>query len=130
MEKKCCGTNSCCCTNENIKCDCSIMHIEQVTNVKNNLIKEDKFSNLLNLYKLFSDQTRLKILLALEIEPLCVCDIANVLNMTKSAVSHQLKILRENNLITFDKKGKNCYYYLADDHVKKIIDIAIEHIEE
>ncbi len=122
--------DKCCCNDDNIKCDCDIMHHAQVENVKNNILCTEKVNNLSNLYKVFSDQTRLKILLALEIESLCVCDIANVLNMTKSAVSHQLKVLRDNNLIKFDKKGKSCYYFLADDHVKKIIDLAIEHLEE
>ncbi|MFI3329562.1 MAG: metalloregulator ArsR/SmtB family transcription factor [bacterium] len=119
-----------CCTDDKAKCDCAIIHHNQVENVRNNIFNDEKIIKLSNLYKVFSDQTRLNILLALEIETLCVCDIANVLNMTKSAVSHQLKILRENNLIKFDKKGKSCYYFLADEHVKKIIDIAVDHIEE
>ncbi len=129
MECKC-GIGECCCSNDNIKCDCAVIHFEEVKKVKENLLNIDKTNKLTNLYKLFSDTTRLRILLALEIEPLCVCDVANVLDMTKSAVSHQLKILRENNLVKFDKKGKSSYYSLADDHVKKIIDIALEHVEE
>lgn len=130
MENKCCSSNTCCCTNDNAKCDCDIIHQNEVNKVKMNLLDNDKTIKLSNLYKMFSDQTRLKILLSLEIERLCVCDIANVLNMTKSAISHQLKVLRENNLIKFSKEGKNCYYSLADDHVKKLIDIALEHIME
>ncbi len=129
--KKCgCNNTSCCCMSDDIKCDCAILHHDSVEKVKNNIIDNDKITSIVNLYKVFSDQTRLKILLALEIEPLCVCDIANVLNMTKSAVSHQLKVLRESNLVTFDKKGKSSFYTLSDDHVKKLIDITIEHIEE
>ncbi|MFI3329279.1 MAG: metalloregulator ArsR/SmtB family transcription factor [bacterium] len=118
--------DSCCCNN--IKCDCNILHHDAVENVKNNMIKKETIVKLNNLYKLFADETRLKIMLALEIESLCVCDIANVLDMTKSAVSHQLKVLRENNVVTFDKKGKSCYYKLADDHVKSLVDLALEHI--
>lgn len=129
MTNKCCNGNDCCCTNDKIKCDCAIIHHEQVTKVKENLLDEQKTIKLVNFYKMLADQTRLKILLALEIEPLCVCDIANVLNMTKSAVSHQLKVLRENNLVSFDKEGKNSYYSLTDSCVKKIIETAIFHIE-
>lgn len=130
MENKCGCSENCCCTNDNAKCDCDIIHQEQVGNVKKNLLGNEKTIKLATLYKMFSDQTRLKILLSLEIERLCVCDIANVLNMTKSAVSHQLKVLRENNLVKFVKEGKNCYYSLADDHVKKLIEIALEHVME
>ncbi len=130
MEIKCGCSSNCCCTNDNIKCDCDIIHEKEVNNVKSNLIDNTKIVSLVTLYKMFADQTRLKILLALEIERLCVCDISNVLNMTKSAVSHQLKVLRENNLVKFEKVGKNCYYTLADNHIKKLIDIALEHVEE
>ncbi len=130
MKNKCGCGETCCCSVYNAKCDCDIIHKEQVDKVKKNLLNSNDTNDLVNLYKLFADQTRLKILLALEIEELCVCDISNVLNMTKSAVSHQLKVLRENNLIKFNKIGKNCYYTLADDHVKQVIDIALEHIKE
>lgn len=111
-------------------CDCTIIHQKEVCEVKQKLLSTDEINDLVLLYKVFSDETRLKILLSLEIETLCVCDIANVLDMTKSAISHQLKVLREFNLVKFDKVGKSCYYSLADDHVKKLIDIALEHVEE
>lgn len=111
-------------------CDCNIIHHEQVGKVKESLLINHKINDMVLLYKMFSDETRLKILLSLEIEKLCVCDIANVLDMTKSAVSHQLRVLREVNLVKFEKVGKSSYYSLADDHVKKLIDIALEHVEE
>lgn len=119
--------DNCCCINK-IQCDCDILHADAVNNVKNTIINDETILKLCNMYKILSDNTRLKICLALEIEKLCVCDIANVLNMTKSAVSHQLKVLRENNLVTFSKVGKNSYYELADEHVKQIIDITLEHV--
>lgn len=125
MSKCCCG-ESCCCTNDSIKCDCAIIHKEQVDNVNNNILNNENVNNLCELYKVFSDPTRLKILLALEIERLCVCDIANVLNMTKSAVSHQLKVLREKDLIKFDKEGKNSFYSLANDNIKEIIKVTLK----
>ena len=73
---------------------------------------------------------RVSILFAIDGEPMCVCDIANLLGMTKSAVSHQLKILRQSDLVTYRKSGKNVFYSLADDHVRDIIEKALEHIKE
>ena len=83
-----------------------------------------------DFYKALSDSTRIKIINVLEQEELCVCDIAVILNMTKSAVSHQLKNLREMNLIKSRKQGKEVLYSLADVHVKEVFDISLEHILE
>ncbi len=85
---------------------------------------------LSDLFKIFADATRTKILFALDGGQMCVCDIASAIGMTKSAVSHQLKILRQNKLVTYRKSGKNVIYSLADDHVKSIIELALEHIKE
>ena len=82
------------------------------------------------LFKVFGDGTRIRIMAALNCREMCVCDIAVLLDMTKSAVSHQLKVLRDNNLVKFQKKGKHAYYSLADGHVKEILDVAQEHINE
>lgn len=126
-----CNCNTICkCSKDNKCCDCSVINVEKVNKVKENIIDNNLNIKLSNIFKIFSDQTRLRILTALEIEELCVYDIANVLNMTKSTVSHQLKILRENNLVKFNKVGKTSYYSLADEHVKLIIDIALEHVNE
>ena len=97
---------------------------------RSSLPKENKIVTLSELFKLFGDSTRLKILFALDGGPLCVCEIAEVLNMSKSRVSHQLKLLRQSNLIRCERQGKNAYYQLADGHVKDIIEKALEHIEE
>ena len=89
-----------------------------------------KGTMLADFFKILSDSTRVKIVSILEANELCVCDICNVLNMTKSAVSHQLKNLREMNLVKCRKVGKEVWYALADDHVKKVFDVALEHIRE
>ena len=88
----------------------------------------DDFFNLAELYKTFSDPTRVKILWALFCHRMCVCDLAVLLNMTKSAISHQLKTLRLSNLVKYQKQGKVVYYFLADDHVKDIFEKGFEHI--
>ena len=86
--------------------------------------------DLSDFFKVFGDSTRLGILFAIDKSPMCVCDISSVLGMTKSAVSHQLKILRQNKLVKYRKAGKNVFYELSDDHVRDIIEKALEHIEE
>jgi ArsR family transcriptional regulator len=91
---------------------------------------EDVLYDLSDFFKIFGDSTRISILFAIDGEPMCVCDIAALLGMTKSAVSHQLKIIRQSALITYRKSGKNVYYTLADDHVRDIIEKALEHIKE
>ena len=103
---------------------------ELIKTRREELPREEKLCKLSDLFKLFGDGTRLKILFSLDSGPLCVCDIAEVLGMTKSAVSHQLKTLRQSDLIRSERQGKNVYYYLADGHVKDIIEKALEHIEE
>ena len=86
--------------------------------------------DLADFFKILGDSTRMSILYAIDGEPMCVCDIAELLGMTKSAVSHQLKILRQSDLITYKKVGKNVFYTLSDDHVRDIIEKALEHIKE
>ena len=95
-----------------------------------NEVDENILCDLAELFKIFGDSTRVKILHALEKHELCVCDLANLLSMTKSAISHQLQSLRLSNLVKFRKEGQVVYYSLADDHVKAILDIGFEHIFE
>jgi ArsR family transcriptional regulator len=92
--------------------------------------KSEDFYDLADLYKMFADSTRVRILWALSCEEMCVCDLAVLLGMTKSAVSHQLKSLRLSNLVKYDKQGKVVYYSLSDDHVKDIFEKGFEHIKE
>ena len=101
----------------------------ELARAKSALPSGDLLYELSDFFSIFADPTRLKILFTIE-EPMCVCDIAEVLGMTKSAVSHQLKILRQSDLVKYRKNGKNVFYSLADEHVKVIIEYALEHIKE
>ena len=92
--------------------------------------KEEMLYDLADFFKIFADSTRIKILVALDKEPLCVCEISELLSMSSSAVSHQLKSLRQSNLIRSSRQGKNIIYSLADSHVRDIIEKAIEHLNE
>ncbi len=111
-------------------CDCEEVHSEVVKNKREVMPEEETLYELADFFKIFGDSTRMSILFAIDGEPMCVCDIAALLGMTKSAVSHQLKILRQSDLITYRKSGKNVFYTLADDHVRDIIEKALEHIKE
>ena len=115
---------------EQIACDCEVIHEEVVNRVRASMPDSGNFYDLANLYKMFADNTRVRILWAISCEEMCVCDLAVLLGMTKSAISHQLKLLRMSNLVKFDKQGKVVYYSLADSHVKDIFEKGFEHIEE
>jgi ArsR family transcriptional regulator len=106
------------------------IHQDIVARVSAVMPDNGDFYNLANLYKMFADSTRVKILWALSCSSMCVCDLAVLLGMTKSAISHQLKLLRLSNLVNFEKQGKVVYYSLADDHVKDIFEKGFEHIKE
>ena len=110
-------------------CDCNIIHEESVNNVKNNMPSENTFNHLADLFKLIGDTTRCRILFALDKNEMCVCDIANVLNMTKSSISHQLAILRSAGIVNFRRDGREIYYRLDDEHITKLYEIGILHIE-
>ena len=94
------------------------------------MISEEMLFDLADFYKIFGDTTRVKILYALDKSELCVCDISLLLGMSVSAVSHQLKTLRDSNLVKTKREGKVIYYSLSDDHVKSILECGIEHLEE
>lgn len=111
-------------------CDCEIIHEDVVRDVRGKCLDKDTYNSLATLFKLFGDGTRLQILHALEQHELCVCDLAALLGVTKSAVSHQLKSLRLARLVKQRRDGQNVYYSLADEHVKKILDMGYEHISE
>ncbi len=95
-----------------------------------NELKGNELIKLTNLYKEFSDPTRVRIMMLLLNLEACVQDIANILNMTQSAVSHQLKLLKSEDLVKSRREGKNIYYSLADEHVRSIISMGLEHIRE
>ena len=111
-----------------ITCECEAIHEEVVNEVSGMMPPVRDFFDLSDLYKAFSDPTRVKILWALHCHEMCVCDLAVLLDMTKSAISHQLKTLRMSNLVKFQKQGKVVYYSLADNHVKDIFEKGFEHI--
>ena len=115
---------------EILACENDDIHPETVTRVRSLMPAPDDFYDLAELYKMFSDSTRLKILWALSNSRMCVCDLADLLGMTKSAISHQLKSLRLSNLVKYAKTGKNVWYSLADSHVKGIFTKGFEHIKE
>ena len=116
--------------NENIVCDCDVIHQDVVDKVTALMPESGEFRDLANLYKMFSDNTRVKIMWALSCHDMCVCDLAVLLNMTKSAISHQLKSLRLTNLVKSEKQGKVVFYSLADDHVRDIFEKGFEHVRE
>ena len=111
-------------------CDCTVVHEDAVREAKGKMIAKEKIDALSALFKILGDPTRIKILCALDSGELCVCDIANILDMTKSAVSHQLSLLRSADLVRFRRCGKEVYYSLADDHVRRIYEMGAEHIAE
>ena len=111
-------------------CDCDSIHTENVAIAKSKMLDDDTLSKMTNFYKALADSTRTKIINLLEKSELCVCDISVILNMTKSAVSHQLKYLRQMNLIKSKRRGKEIWYTLADNHVSEVFDISLEHIME
>ena len=115
---------------EKFTCDIDAIHKDLVNNLSNCLPEDTTLNSLSEFFKIFSDKTRLKILWLLDKEELCVCDIAYLLDMTKSAVSHQLKILRLANLVKNRRSGKEVYYKLSDNHIEQIFETALCHITE
>jgi ArsR family transcriptional regulator, lead/cadmium/zinc/bismuth-responsive transcriptional repressor len=111
-------------------CNCNVIHEDKVNKVNKYMIEDDLLLEAAELLKVFSDKTRIKIINALSISEMCVCDLANVLDMTQSAISHQLRVLKRERLVKYRKEGKVVYYCLDDGHVKKILDIALEHVKE
>ena len=108
-------------------CEYEHVHDEVVEQVAVDMPDEDLLADAAELFKIFGDSTRIRILSALTKAELCVCDICTVLNMTKSAVSHQLRILRQAKLVRNKRVGKEVYYSLDDDHVYSIIKLALDH---
>lgn len=119
-----------CKSTSKMQCDCEVIHKDKVEKAKNEMLDDDTLISMADFYKAMADSTRIKIINLLDKNELCVCDISAILNMTKSAISHQLKNLREMNLIKPRKVGKEVWYSLADEHVKIMFDICVEHIKE
>ena len=112
------------------RCDCDVIHDDVVNSVRAKMPQEEKLYDLAELFKVFGDSTRIRILWALDEAEMCVCDIAYLLNMTQSAISHQLRVLKQAKLVRNRKEGKVVYYSLDDEHVKMIFDQGLVHINE
>lgn len=113
-----------------LSCDCDMIHNQAVEAARQKALPAEDYRRLADLFKMFADGTRVRLLHALSGDELCVCDLAVLLGMTKSAVSHQLKALRLSNLVKCRREGQVVYYSLADDHVKDILNIGLEHLYE
>jgi ArsR family transcriptional regulator len=111
-------------------CDEEEVHADKVQLVNEQMPPEDRLYDLAELFKAFGDTTRIRILFALFEADICVCDLAATLNMTQSAISHQLRLLKQARLVSGRREGKQIIYYLADDHVRTIIAMGLEHINE
>jgi len=111
-------------------CECTILHNTIIEAVRVKLPKEEVLYDLAELFKVFGDTTRVKIISALFESEMCVCDIAELLHMSQSAISHQLRVLRQARLVKYRKEGKVAFYSLNDEHIKHIFDEGLEHILE
>lgn len=117
-------------TQELDRCDCQVIHEDIVNQVLPQMPPEETLYDLAELFKVFGDSTRVKILWALDKEEMCVCDIAYLLNMTQSAISHQLRVLKQAKLVKNRREGKIVYYSLDDEHVRQIFEMGLCHIME
>lgn len=126
-----CSNDDCVMKNEKIEiCKTTIVNHEKVNQVRRQMPDEELSGQMANLFKIMGDPNRLKIMMALAKEELCVCDIATLLDVSVSAVSHQLRLLRTARLVKIHKEGKMVYYSLDDEHVKLIMDMAQTHVTE
>lgn len=116
--------------NEIERCGVVCVHEHTVDEVLHEMPGDETLYDLAELFKVFGDSTRIKILYALFEAELCVCDIAQLLGLTQSAVSHQLRVLKNSRLVKFRREGKTVFYSLSDDHVRKIIAQGMEHVNE
>lgn len=110
-------------------CDCNMIHEDVVVDTKSKMLDEDLFNKLAEFFSILGDTTRSKILHAIDQNEMCVCDIANVLNMSKSSISHQLGTLRRSGIVKCRKVGKEVFYTLDDEHVREVFEVGIKHIE-
>ena len=116
--------------NKSESCSCNVIHKEVVENVKNKLPKEETLYDLAELFKVFGDSTRIKIICSLFESEMCVCDLSVLLNISQSAISHQLRVLKSARLVKFRRAGKVIYYSLDDEHIKQIFDAGLHHTTE
>lgn len=111
-------------------CSINVIHEKAINKAKKEMLNDETYMELAETFKLFGNPTRLKIMSLLSVEDLCVCDMSEILDMSQSAVSHQLRTLRSKNLVKYVKEGKQARYSLADRHVTQLLQIGIEHVLE
>lgn len=111
-------------------CDCSIIHEDVIAKVRAAMPEEDPIYEVSELFKVFGDSTRARIICALSVSEMCVCDLSALLGMTQSAISHQLRILKTSRMVKNRRNGKVVYYSLDDDHIKQIFNMAFTHVME
>jgi ArsR family transcriptional regulator len=116
--------------NEKLQCDCTVVQRDVVEKVRSIMPPEENLYDLAEFFKVFGDSTRIKIIWALVEEEMCVCDIAFLLNMTHSAISHQLRVLKQSRLVKPRREGKNIFYSLDDQHIEAIFKQGLDHINE
>jgi ArsR family transcriptional regulator len=115
---------------EHLVCESTVIHKDRIKKVRSRIPDVKDLEELADLFKSLGDLTRIKILHALSVSEMCVCDLSNLLGMQQSAISHQLKILRLNDLVLARKAGKVVYYSLADEHVQGIFALGMIHVTE
>lgn len=115
---------------ENIICEESVIHEDVIRKVIEKMPSSDKVMRVSELFKVFGDITRINIICVLFQAETCVCDIANILGMTQSAISHQLRILKTSRLVKYRREGKSVFYSLDDEHISEIFNLAISHVSE
>lgn len=111
-------------------CEINVIHEDTVKKVKQEMPEDGLIYDLAELFKVFGDSTRIKILCALFESEMCVCDLSALLNVSQSAISHQLRVLKSSRLVKFRRSGKIIYYSLDDEHIKHIFDEGLKHITE
>ena len=111
-------------------CSCLHLPLETINRIQEVMPPEDALYDLADFFKIFADSTRIKMLYTLSYSEMCVCDLAEMLKMNQSAISHQLRTLKQMNLVRNRRAGKTIFYSLADDHIKSILNQGMEHIEE
>ncbi|MCK8059457.1 MULTISPECIES: metalloregulator ArsR/SmtB family transcription factor [unclassified Fusibacter] len=109
-------------------CDCDVIHPEKVESARKHMLDNDEYLGLASFFKAFGDYNRLRIISVLKEQELCVCDLANLLDMSQSAISHQLRILKQEKLVKYRKEGKVVYYSLDDEHVFSVFDTGRHHV--
>lgn len=111
-------------------CEERCIHQDMVRKVNEKMLEDEVFSHVAKDFKILGDLTRVKMLFALSQEELCVCDLATILGLSESAISHQLRLLRDHKLVKYRREGKMAYYSLSDQHVVQLLKMGVEHARE